>query len=821
MPVAKASIERNNFTRGLITEATALTFPENAAVDIDNMVINRDGSIKRRLGIDTENNSTTLDTGKAPTVFDYNAVTTYSWTNVNNDPNTSISVVQVGNQLWFFDAFASVLSTNFKNVDVSGNNAAVTLLDTATDEGSSISGNKPLSYTSVAGVLILSGEELSNPIYVEYIEDTNQVQMADINIKVRDLWGVYDGLLVNDRPGILSQEHEYNLLNQGWLPSRITLDYKREIVATTGTLKAAFPTAYNSAGFAVYFGVPRPGGGRGSSNRTARRNWEEAQKVYEEYGTDGNLVKEDLTIAHGYPANSDIPWIGKNIDPSSGNPTFKPAFYDEQSEGSTSAPKGRFIIDAFNRGGDRAQQSGTTTGGDNEQGNISVVAAFANRVFYSGVDSYVDEPNRHSPDYTGTLFFTRNVESFEDFSKCYQDADPTAEEDPTLVATDGGVIKIAEAGRIRKLIAMQASLLIFAENGVWELSGPEGVFRADDFSIRQVSNIGCYNATSVIVAQDSVMYWADSGIYLISSDQISGKFNAQSVSATTIQSFYDDIPNVGKEHATGVFDAVSGKIRWLYSDDPSYSGNTLRHKYNRELVFDIVLGSFYTNTINYGTNGDFAAGYIKTEDFVVVTSQQDVVVDGEPVTVNGEQVVVSVPYRGRSVSRIKYLAFRPNHSGTNYGMKFCLYTNTNFQDWGETDSGAFLVAGYELGGDTQRKKQVVYLTTHFNQTETGFNADGDELVVVGGSSCYVTPYWDFADSTASGKVGNQFQAYRLKRNYIPLDVTDTFDYGYSIINTKTKVRGSGKALSLRFDSEPLKDLQLLGWGLSLTGVQSV
>ena len=41
-----------SFVKGLITEASPLTFPENASIDEKNFVLNRDGSRSRRLGVD-------------------------------------------------------------------------------------------------------------------------------------------------------------------------------------------------------------------------------------------------------------------------------------------------------------------------------------------------------------------------------------------------------------------------------------------------------------------------------------------------------------------------------------------------------------------------------------------------------------------------------------------------------------------------------------------------------------------------------------------------------------------------------------------------
>ena len=47
-----------NFTKGLITESSLLTYPENSCNDLDNCVIYRKGNISRRFGADFEDDWT-------------------------------------------------------------------------------------------------------------------------------------------------------------------------------------------------------------------------------------------------------------------------------------------------------------------------------------------------------------------------------------------------------------------------------------------------------------------------------------------------------------------------------------------------------------------------------------------------------------------------------------------------------------------------------------------------------------------------------------------------------------------------------------------
>jgi hypothetical protein len=126
-----------------------------------------------------------------------------------------------------------------------------------------------------------------------------------------------------------------------------------------------------------------------------------------------------------------------------------------------------------------------------------------------------------------------------------------------------------------------------------------------------------------------------------------------------------------------------------------------------------------------------------------------------------------------------------------------------------------MVTGYIGTGDYSRFKQVPYIYFHLLRTENGFTDDGDDFIVNNESSCLVQSQWDWANSESYGKWGTQFQAYRYKRRYTPTDVTDTYDYGTSTIVTKNKLRGRGRVVSLLISSEEEKDLQLLGWSMTI------
>ncbi len=83
------------FIRGIITEANPLTFPENASIDEQNFVLQRDGSRLRRLGMDFETNYV-LSSNIANTIFDDLAIHTSEWRNADNNALNNFAVVQIG-----------------------------------------------------------------------------------------------------------------------------------------------------------------------------------------------------------------------------------------------------------------------------------------------------------------------------------------------------------------------------------------------------------------------------------------------------------------------------------------------------------------------------------------------------------------------------------------------------------------------------------------------------------------------------------------------------------------------------------------------------
>jgi len=739
-----------SFIKGLITEANPLTFPENASIDENNFVLNRDGSRSRRLGIDYEDNYALTATGFTAAQLATGKQSFHRWDTPSGNTTVSIGVVRINDKLWFLDLLKNTPSANLLN---GGNSITLAGLS-----------NADIETTVINNRFIIVSKELSKPVVLSYNSTTNTVSQTTITISVRDIWGIDDGLSIDNRPANLSNTHKYNLRNQGWNP-------------TISTVSGADAIDYTK------------------------------------------------TILGSFPSNADVWTLGKISNPGSGDyEKYDPNVLKKNSTSNYQVARGSYIIDAFTRGTDRTSVSGISSLPlDQETNSITTVASYAQRLFYSGINSIVSGGDSRSPNYSGYIFFTQVIQSQDQLGKCHQVADPTDPSINDLVASDGGSIQIPDATQIIKVVSSQSSLLVFAENGVWEVYGDTGGFIATSFQVSKVSPNGVSNPRSIVNVGGNFVYWSKAGIYLLSPDAGSGRFSAQSISLTSIQSLYLNIPDLGKNNCRGFYDEKENRVRWMYNDSPSYSTDNYINRYTKELVLDLTLQAWYTNTISsLASNSPAITDYIEVPGYAVSTSDSTVEVGPDDVIVTaGTTVIITDTILTNRSSLFSFLVMR--------GSSFTIskYNSSSFTDWKTAGSGtganysSYIITGYELFNDLMRKKQAPYIFFYFSRTEDGFSTVGSSLLLDNPSSCLVQAQWNWANSANSGKWGNQFQAYRLLRNYIPTGAADTFDYGDSVIVTKNKLRGSGKCLSLKIESEAGKDMKLLGWGISASTISKV
>jgi len=804
MPRSNQTGEFNTFVGGLITEASPLTFPENASIDEANFILNRDGSRERRPGFDYEAGLVPFPISYVKSPIGDVVVSVFEWNNVGGVAGKTFIACQVHDKVYLIDRTDEALK------------ASSGVKDSLPLDTTSVVPRKA-SFSSIDGKLIVAYGNSTIKV-VSYDSDLDTFSTEDKMLKIRDLFGVADPFTfdeggpseevrdllspeyINYRPDTTDDlpNHMYNLRNQGWAAPRLRWDD---------------------------FGVP--------SRKT---------DPIEEFRTE---VMSGLPDAdRGLPSNADS--VASYLYP---NTSLDHAVTDKTSErfdnysaGNQEPPKaraafGHYIIDLLDRGQSRQVEYGrgcnpdtglytnanprmTPTSvefetptvalpTDRTGGGINVAAEFAGRVWYGGFSSEVVDGDNQSPNLASYLFYSQQVQHDSQIGHCYQEGDPTSAEAPDILDTDGGFIRLSGAYNIQAMVNVGSGLLVFAENGIWLVGGSDnGTFNANNQSVSKVTEHGTISVASIVLVDGTLMYWSEDAIYHLKTNQTGG-YVAEEVSVN-IRTLYQSISDRAKALCQGIYDPSSKKVRWVYNNIDNGERTT-------ELVFDIVLGAFYLAIIenNLGVS-KIPTAPVQVSPYSLTVVGLNVLAGTNDVVVGTDDVVTDAELLSGGYRSTSYLTLVNSEDVDNTSITFSNYNNVSFKDWGTEDAPAHMLTGYIGTGDNARYKQVPYIYFHLLRTEDGFTDNGDDFIVNNESSCRVQAQWDWTNSPSYGKWGKEFQAYRYKRRYTPEDETDTYDYGTSTIVTKNKLRGRGRVVSLLINSEPEKDMKLLGWSMNIS-----
>ena len=699
MPQSLIQRTVNTFIKGLITEASELTFPENASVDELNCSLERDGTRRRRKAVALETGAVT----SGAVIPQGGVFQTTTWYNVAGFTNLEFLVVQNGKDVTFYEKALDPLSAQVvssASLDLSSFSASNNLSPS----------EERIQVTSLNGVLVVASPAI-NTIYLEYdaAGSPNKITATVIEFKERDF--EWQGSVVEvtseyfSSDGSPSAERTYDAKNVGWGQS-------------------GGPPIYSNA------------------------------------------------LTHAW-------YTGKD-----GNGTYSATDWSEIYTGSSLAAHGHFVLDVFNK-----VRSGLTT--EVETGRFRTVAAYAGRIFYAGIDSAKNG---------GKIYFSRLTENIRDIGNCYQVNDPTSEILSDLLDTDGGVVNIPDAHNIRKLYVLGASLIVFAENGVWAVAGVDNVFRATEFAITQISDVGIVNENTFTVGGGVPIWWSKTGIYAIQAGESLSAPKATSLSLSTIQTLWNDIPNEKKAQAFVEYDQINQRIYWFYPD----KDESIDYKYNNVLVLDLSLQAFHPWKVSDGAAGHYIVG---TSYFSGLgsTSTETQVVNGVDTVVNGSDNVVATLYRDflQGETEIKLLV----RNGTDGKMTVAKFSGDTYLDWGDADYSSFAEAGYDFMGGMTTFKNAPYVTTYMRVTEEGYVVDGAGYAFINPSSCKMSVSWNLS------KVGSTpREIYKLKDVPVvnPSDLS-SINYPTDTVVTKSKVRGRGRSMNLRFESTTGKDFHLVGY----------
>lgn len=684
--------------------------------------------------------------------LDGGVITEYYWPSVAGDGSLNFVAQQIGNRVLFYRVGSTeALSQGFFAQSLN--------LDGFRIPGSPSTRTLECQFASGYGYLFIA-HPYCNPIYVTFNVAAQLFIFKNINIQIRDFTGVVENPVVpiNSRSPTLNEDHHYNLINQGWFCQA---------------------TEFNNGVDFEFLGL-----------------------------VDGyiNLFFTQMGQVGGgsvYPSNSDVWYLYK-----AANGGFSP-FTTLSTIGAYNsvAPKGYFIMDAFNQ--DRNALFNAAAQGVNAPQRISTIpivnagyqrpgaiAFYAGRVFYAGTQAQ---------GFSNQIYYSQIIQDPSYLGKCYQSNDPTASDTGVadLVDSDGGVLQFPEIGQVYRLFPIAYSLIVFASNGVWAISGSTGSgFKATDFSISKVSSVGMFSKQAFIDLDGSPVWWNLDGIYTLAgnnplSPNAGAGTSSINISDPVVKTFVDLIPAGAKKFSKGSYNRGLYTIYWLYSKNDPVTINDRYHYtnalllntntkafYDWELPHGISVASEFTDmwisgivTVQ-GAGTSFTLENVTDNLFVDVVDQNGVVV----------QVLAQVTSEHQSVT--KFLVQYVDADGVTQ-ITYAEVNSPLYKDFIDLDYTSFFTSGYAIDGQGIAKFQSPFIIIYANDEETnGFT---------------LSSIWDFA---------TDFAVYTNKTGTQQTFLSEGGSHAWN--SYKRKMRGVGRALQVKITSVSGLPFEIAGWAIEVS-----
>ena len=664
MPQSESKFTINQFTAGLVTDANPLADTGPVSINEDNCEIVSHGGRRRRRGARLEpgfnSHTVTLTTAQRNSW----AFETFEWPTVADVSGLEFLIYQQGSTLWFYDKSLPAISQGLKTFSVN-----LLTFKTATASNADVESTRVSVATGKGAAFVCSSA--IEPFYIEYNPDSDTITTTQINIEIRDFEeqsptiGPQDEIAVG--PGIkTTPEHFYDLLNQGWYQIG---PWNR---ADNTTIRGGIPV------IVLYLGE---------------------QDVLPKKNTPWHIGKYIVATNNG-----------------DSNTFISPQSVRSSPSGNTLAPFGHYILNAFNK--DRFQAIA-------DENDFSAEFAIADpellvpdvrterpatTTFYAGRAWYFID---------NELYFSQQLDedSLNKAGRCYQEGDPTNEGESDVVATDGGVVTIADMGRVVGVAKNDIALIVFADNGIWAVTGSGGSsFNAVDFSVIKLSNISVQSPSSIVEAEGLIFFWAENGIHVLQPGELRDVPQLQNLVEQRITEFYNNIPQSSKRNVKGIYDPREKIIHWMYKSQVGDGTDVNRFAYDRFLNFSLKFSAFFPWSVD-ATNAKQIIGGTVTEG-VLTTAGEETVTDssGTDVTIStGETVTINTTTSSEVSERFKVLVL--NDLNATFGE----FQDYSYLDWNEAGAGAnyssFIETFYHIQDDTMAFMQAPYVYTFFRRTE--------------------------------------------------------------------------------------------------------
>ena len=321
-----------------------------------------------------------------------------------------------------------------------------------------------------------------------------------------------------------------------------------------------------------------------------------------------------------------------------------------------------------------------------------------------------------------TILFSQTLEDWgSNFEKCYQSADPTSENISDVLPTDGGMIQINNMGKGRALKTFNRGVLVFGTNAVYGIISPrDKLFTATEYDVIELSRAGIVGDLSAVSTDSTIYYWSSLGIFKISINPNTGSsIIAESVTHTTIQEWYDRIPERAKETCVGEYDFVNNRIYWYYKQEDEDSEEEIKG-FNRCLVYDLTYNSF----MPFKLEGDkYIVDVFSSTKAYEISPTMYIRVNGEKVVTNNMPVIAAE----EDTEFKRWTSLQHIIADKNGNTSFGDYNSREYKDFDNYEYDSYMVsrpimfAGFSTFGnmvsDTYSDKQVPVLQTLFKRTE--------------------------------------------------------------------------------------------------------
>ena len=320
--------------------------------------------------------------------------------------------------------------------------------------------------------------------------------------------------------------------------------------------------------------------------------------------------------------------------------------------------------------------------------------AFAGRIFYAGVPD---------SEWSDTVFFSQIALRSKCFGSCYQQADPTSEYLNSLASSDGGTIVIPNLGEVVQLKAVRNALLVFATNGVWEISGGRSGFSAENYVVRQITDAGCSAPLSVTALESSTIYTGPKGIIALAPNQYTGQLESQNLIESTIQPTWNAIPAAKQQRVQTAYDDAKQRIYVLYREDA-----TVARYLDKALVFDLKHQGWHR--LGFNNNS-------------LCTIDND----------TGMLTVFAISEADSSATdqKMKFLVAVNDDGGSDHKVDICDMNQSDYLDFQDHNSNIesplpYLVTGWDSSVGSNRRRQAPIITVYSKRTNTGYTTNVEE-----------------------------------------------------------------------------------------------